>query len=76
VPGANGSSVTVTQYDLGGPSVVLGGVVANAVSVVGGDGGADGLRLLTTDGDVYRLRSSNWQSTGLEANVLATVYPG
>ena len=37
-----------------------------------GNGGADGLRVLRTSGEVLRPQGSSWVTTGLSARVLAT----
>ncbi|MDO8338143.1 MAG: LpqB family beta-propeller domain-containing protein [Microcella sp.] len=52
--------------EIGGRSRSL-GRPADAVQLVGGNGGADGLRALTIDGVVLEPRGSGWQSTGARA---------
>ena len=52
--------------EIGGRSRSL-GRPADAVQLVGGNGGVDGLRALTVDGVVLEPRGSGWQSTGARA---------
>ncbi|GAA1689625.1 LpqB family beta-propeller domain-containing protein [Microcella alkalica] len=52
--------------EIGGRSRSL-GRPADAVQLVGGNGGAEGLRALTVDGVVLEPRGSGWQSTGARA---------
>ncbi len=52
--------------EIGGRSRSL-GRPADAIQLVGGNGGADGLRALTIDGVVLEPRGSGWQSTGARA---------
>lgn len=61
----------VTLYEIGGPSATF-GQVPDASTIVGGNGGADGLRVLRTTGEVLRPQGSSWVSTGLSARLLAT----
>ncbi len=56
-------------YQVGGPSAVLGSV-PNAVQVVGGNQGRDGVRVLDATGAVLQLRGRNWQATGFTAQYL------
>lgn len=69
-PAENGS--LVTSYEIGGPSTSL-GLVVGGVTITGGNGGADGLRVLTTQGEIWRPRGSEgWVSTGISADFLGT----
>lgn len=62
----------MTAFEIGGPSTSL-GRVQGALAIVGGNGGTDGLRALTSDGSVWRPRGSEgWVSTGISATFLAT----
>jgi hypothetical protein len=60
----------VRSFGIGGPSVVLGQLDV-ASTIVGGNSGTDGLRVLSGD-QLYRPRGSSWQQTGTTAQVLAT----
>jgi len=60
----------VRSFGIGGPSVVLGQLEA-ASTIVGGNAGTDGLRVLSGD-QLYRPRGTSWQQTGTTAQVLAT----
>lgn len=62
---------TVTAYQLGGPTTTL-GRVAGGASVVGGNGGTEGLRVVTSDGDVFRPRGNGWADTGTTVTFVAT----
>jgi len=55
-------TATVTAYELGGPSEAI-GRVPGGVSIVGGNSGTDGLRVMAASGEVYRPRGSGWSST-------------
>lgn len=69
---SRGSEIApITLYGIGGPSEPL-GQVPDATAIVGGNGGADGLRTLRSTGDVLRPQGSSWVSTGLSARLLAT----
>lgn len=62
----------ITAFEIGGPSVSL-GRVQGARMIAGGNGGTDGLRVLTTTGDIWRPRGSEgWVFTGITASFLAT----
>lgn len=62
----------VTAFTIGGPSLSL-GRVQDARTIVGGNGGTDGLRVLAADGSVWRPRGSEgWVDTGVAATFLAT----
>ena len=68
---ALGSGGQVTAYELGGPRTQL-GVVAGATAIVGGNGGTDGLRVLS-EGEVLRPQgTSGWVSTGILSSLLGT----
>jgi len=60
----------VTAFPLGGPAESL-GRVEDGRRIVGGNG-INQIRVLTTDGTIFQLRDSGWQSTGISADVLAT----
>lgn len=65
-------SALMTAYEVGGPSLSL-GRVQGAKTIAGGNGGTDGLRVLTADGEIWRPRGSEgWVSTGITAAFLAT----
>ena len=65
-------SALITAFEIGGPSQSL-GRVQGAYSIAGGNGGTDGLRVLSTDGEIWRPRGSEgWVSTGISASFLAT----
>jgi hypothetical protein len=61
----------VTTFELGGPRTQL-GTVDGASAIVGGNGGADGLRVLA-EGEVLRPQgTSGWVSTGILSSLLGT----
>jgi hypothetical protein len=62
---------TVSSFEIGGPSETL-GQLEGGTTIVGGNGGTDGLRVLTVDGEVYFPRGTSWQLTDIRATVLAT----
>lgn len=62
---------TVTVYEIGGPSKTIGSVTAGA-AIVGGNGGDDGLRVVTTDGAIYRSRGNGWAELGTTVTFIAT----
>ncbi|MEQ1736131.1 MAG: GerMN domain-containing protein, partial [Rhodoglobus sp.] len=68
---SSGPGSLVTLYEVGGPSAAL-GVVEGAVAIAGGNGGADGLRVLRSTGEVWRLQGSSWVVTGVVATFLGT----
>lgn len=60
----------ITAFELGGPSTVL-GTASGATTLVGGNNGTDGLRVLA-DGEVRRPQGgSGWVGTGIAASLLA-----
>jgi hypothetical protein len=61
---------TVAAFRLGGPSEPL-GEAPGATTIVGGNGGIDGIRLLA-EGIVLRRGSGGWQDTAITATLLAT----
>lgn len=62
----------VTLVEIGGPGSPL-SQVPDAVAITGGNGGADGVRVLAADGTIWQPRGSGgWVSTGLTATFLAT----
>jgi len=68
---ADGHSI-ITAFEIGGPSHSL-GRVDGAHTIAGGASGTDGLRVLTSDGEIWRPRGSEgWVSTGIKATFLAT----
>jgi hypothetical protein len=61
----------VTAFEVGGPSAAL-GQVPGGVSIVGGNNGTDGIRVLAA-GEIWRPQgSSGWVSTLIPASYLAT----
>lgn len=62
---------TVTTIELGGRSE-LAGRVADGVAIVGGNGGVDGLRVMTSTGEVFRPRGNGWSSTTRVVSFMAT----
>jgi len=69
IPDDDDQSV-VTSYQLGGPSTSL-GRVTDGVTITGGNG-ADGIRVVTSAGDIYRPRGNGWADTGTTVTFLAT----
>jgi hypothetical protein len=68
---STGSVTPVTVYEIGGPTTSF-GEVGTGVSIVGGNGGDDGLRVLAA-GEVWRPQGSGgWVDTGTAASFLAT----
>lgn len=65
-----GGETTVMSFEIGGPSAVL-GQLEGGVTIVGGNGGTDGLRVLTDQGEIFRPRGTSWQQTGTTATLLA-----
>lgn len=61
----------VTLVEVGGPSATL-GQVADALAIVGGNGGAGGVRVLRNDGGVWRPQGGGWVSTGVKGSFIAT----
>ncbi|CAN5400271.1 MtrAB system accessory lipoprotein LpqB [soil metagenome] len=62
----------VTAFEIGGPSAPI-GQLPNAVSIAGGNGGTDGLRVLRSTGEVQRPQGSGgWVDTGITASFLGT----
>lgn len=61
----------VSRYTLGGASASI-GRVDGGVAIVGGNGGTDGLRVVSDDGSVFQPRGSGWASTGARVDFLAT----
>lgn len=66
-----GAQTLVELHEIGGRSRPL-GLPRDAVQIVGGNGGVEGIRVLGADGVVFEPRGSGWQSTGLRASFLAT----
>lgn len=61
----------ITLYEIGGPTVSLGQVPAGS-TIVGGNGGSDGVRVLSDTGEILRPQGNSWVSTGLTVTLLAT----
>ncbi len=61
----------VEVHELGGRSRPL-GLPPEAVQLVGGNGGTEGIRVLNAEGSVFEPRGSGWQNTGLRASFLAS----
>jgi len=73
---AAGTFARVITYDIGGPSTDI-GMVEGGVSITAvGSGGTAFLRVLSSDGTVWKPRSTTWQDTGIDASFLATQQPG
>ncbi|MCU1544108.1 MAG: hypothetical protein JWM50_1973 [Microbacteriaceae bacterium] len=68
---ATDEETLVTVLEIGGPSSAL-GQLDDGVTIVGGNGGSDGLRVLNGDGEVFFPRGTSWQMTDITATVLAT----
>lgn len=69
---SQGSEVApITLYEIGGPSATS-GQVPDASTIVGGNGGSEGLRILRSSGELLRPQGNSWVSTGLSATFLAT----
>lgn len=61
----------VTAFEIGGPSVEM-GTASDATTIVGGNNGTDGIRVLA-GGEVLRPQgAAGWVSTGIPATLLAT----
>jgi hypothetical protein len=60
----------VSTFGIGGPSSSL-GPVEGGTAIVGGNFGADGIRVLAA-GQLWQHRASGWLATGIEALYLAT----
>ncbi len=67
---SDGEGALAQLHEIGGRSRSL-GRPAGAVQIVGGNGGTEGLRVLSADGTVLEPRGSGWQSTGRRAVFLA-----
>ncbi|TAL44511.1 MAG: hypothetical protein EPN91_04295 [Salinibacterium sp.] len=68
----SGAGVAITAFEIGGASASL-GQVPDATTIVGGNGGLVGIRLLRSNGEVWRPQGGGgWVSTGIVASVLAT----
>ncbi len=62
---------TVTMYEIGGPSKAI-GAVTGGVAIVGGNDGKAGLRVLTSEGAIYRSRGTGWADFGTTVTFIAT----
>ena len=67
----SGAETSVTAWTIGGPSEEL-GELPGGLAIVGGVDGTDGLRVLTSDGQVFQPRGSSWQLTDVVASFIAT----
>jgi len=67
----SGGRSVVTAHQIGGPWTALGTLTGSA-AIVGGNGGTDGLRVLNSDGQIFRSRGTTWQQTGIVASFIAT----
>ena len=61
----------ITAFEIGGPSLSL-GQLDGAVTIVGGNGGTAGLRVLTNTGELWRPQGRGWANTGISDSFLAT----
>jgi hypothetical protein len=68
---ADSEGVIAQMVEVGGRTRSL-GRPAGAIQIVGGNGGVEGLRVLTAEGVVLEPRGSGWQSTGTRALFLGT----
>ena len=68
---ASEDDTVIRSFEIGGPSTLL-GRIEGATAIVGGNGGTDGLRVLTADGEIFRPRGTSWQLTGITAQMLGT----
>jgi hypothetical protein len=68
---ADDDQSTISSYQLGGP-VTTPGRVANGISIAGGNAGTDGLRVMTSTGELFQLRGNGWADTGKTVTFLAT----
>ena len=66
-----GEDTAVSAWMIGGPSESL-GTGPGGQSIVGGNGGEDGLRVLTAGGELYYPRGTVWQGTGNSGSFVAT----
>lgn len=62
---------TVTEYEIGGPSTTIGSL-AGGIAVVGGNGGDQGIRVLTSEGAIFRSRGNGWADVGITVTFIAT----
>lgn len=67
----SGTETVITSWPLGGPSGSLGSL-EDGISIVGGNDGTAGLRVLNDDGELMRLRATVWTQTGIDASFIAT----
>ena len=68
VSGEDGT--VVSTYQIGGPSASL-GAIEGGTAIVGGNFGADGIRVLA-GGQLWQHRASGWLATGIDGLYLAT----
>ncbi len=66
----DGYSIT-TMIEIGGTRTTFGRLLGGT-SITTVAGGSDGLRVLTSDGTVYRTRGSSWANTSISASFLGT----
>lgn len=61
----------VTLLEIGGPTQPF-GTVADGTTIVGGNNGAEGLRVLASTGEIWRPQGGGWAGTGTVVSFLAT----
>ncbi len=66
-----GETSPITLVEIGGPSEAF-GTVAAATTIAGGNNAADGLRVLSSDGEIWRPQGGGWAGTGILASYLGT----
>lgn len=66
-----GETSPITLVEIGGPSETFGTVVA-ATTIAGGNNAAEGLRVLSSDGEIWRPQGGGWAGTGILASYLGT----
>ena len=67
----SGDISPVTLLEIGGPAQPF-GTVADGTTIVGGNNGADGLRVLASGGEIWRPQGGGWAGTGTVVSFLAT----
>jgi hypothetical protein len=66
-----GETSPISLVEIGGPSETFGTVVA-ATTIAGGNNAAEGLRVLSSDGEIWRPQGGGWAGTGILASYLGT----
>jgi hypothetical protein len=66
-----GDASPITLVEIGGPSEAFGTVTA-ATTIAGGNNASDGLRVLSSDGEIWRPQGGGWAGTGILASYLGT----